>query len=547
MIFFLDHNASKDREVTSYKCISFYKLDKYKVQRYYHIEKENTMKIGKKLIPIILIAIVASCAFARTGSSVPPQMSTSKNQSSMFVNEEGINPVVKVVRDVRESVVQIKVEAKVNVPTITNPFFDDPLFKYFFPEIPREMQRKITSMGSGFIYEFNPQTREAYIMTNNHVVEKGKEGTITVTLADKINYTAEVVGLDPSTDVAVIKIKVKEGEKVTIAPLGDSSKLEIGEWAIAIGNPFGDVGLDRTVTLGVISAIGRSNLNFGANSPIYQDYIQTDAAINPGNSGGPLLNINGEVIGINSAITSTSGGNIGIGFAIPINLAKRVVEDLVATGKVTRAYIGILPQEITADLMEAFDLSEVSGVLVAKVEKDSPADKAGIQVGDVIIEFNGEKVPNVSKFRIAVATSKPGVQVPVKVIRNKDTLTLHITLDVYPEDKLASTEKSTKADTNAGITVVSIDSPYARQNNIKADRGVVVSAVAPDTPAARAGIQPGYIILKVGNTEVNSPEEYNAAMENAIKTMKEKSSNTIVLYVQDRSKNEQFVVLRFNS
>ena len=253
------------------------------------------------------------------------------------------------------------------------------------------------------------------------------------------------------------------------------------------------------------------------------------------------------MIGINSAITSTSGGNIGIGFAIPINLAKRVVEDLVATGKVTRAYIGILPQEITADLMEAFDLSEVSGVLVAKVEKDSPADKAGIQVGDVIIEFNGEKVPNVSKFRIAVATSKPGVQVPVKVIRNKDTLTLHITLDVYPEDKLASTEKSTKADTNAGITVVSIDSPYARQNNIKADRGVVVSAVAPDTPAARAGIQPGYIILKVGNTEVNSPEEYNAAMENAIKTMKEKSSNTIVLYVQDRSKNEQFVVLRFNS
>ncbi|HNZ45360.1 MAG: Do family serine endopeptidase [Candidatus Cloacimonetes bacterium] len=505
------------------------------------------MKIGKKLIPIILIAIVASCAFAKTGSSVPPQLSTSKNQSSMFVNDEGINPVVKVVRDVRESVVQIKVEAKVNVPAITNPFFDDPLFKYFFPEIPREMQRKITSMGSGFIYEFNPQTREAYIMTNNHVVEKGKEGTITVTLADKINYTAEVVGLDPSTDVAVIKIKVKEGEKVTIAPLGDSSKLEIGEWAIAIGNPFGDVGLDRTVTLGVISAIGRSNLNFGANSPIYQDYIQTDAAINPGNSGGPLLNINGEVIGINSAITSTSGGNIGIGFAIPINLAKRVVEDLVATGKVTRAYIGILPQEITADLMEAFDLSEVSGVLVAKVEKDSPADKAGIQVGDVIIEFNGEKVPNVSKFRIAVATSKPGVQVPVKVIRNKDTLTLHITLDVYPEDKLASTEKSTKADTNAGITVVSIDSPYARQNNIKADRGVVVSAVAPDTPAARAGIQPGYIILKVGNTEVNSPEEYNTAMDNAIKTMKEKSSNTIVLYVQDRSKNEQFVVLRFNS
>lgn len=190
------------------------------------------MKIGKKLIPVILMVMLVSGIFAKTDKAEPPTLSTSKSQISMFQDEDGTNPIVKVVREVRESVVQIKVEAKVSIPAITNPFFDDPLFKYFFPEIPREMQRKITSMGSGFIYEFNPQTREAYIMTNNHVVEKGKEGTITVTLADKISYTAEVVGLDPSTDVAVIKIKVREGEKVTIAPLGDSSKLEIGEWAI---------------------------------------------------------------------------------------------------------------------------------------------------------------------------------------------------------------------------------------------------------------------------------------------------------------------------
>ena len=176
------------------------------------------MKIGKMLIPVILMVMLISGIFAKTDKAEPPTLSTSKSQISMFQDEDGTNPVVKVVREVRESVVQIKVEAKVSIPAITNPFFDDPLFKYFFPEIPREMQRKITSMGSGFIYEFNPQTREAYIMTNNHVVEKGKEGTITVTLADKINYTAEVVGLDPSTDVAVIKIKVKEGEKFTIAP-----------------------------------------------------------------------------------------------------------------------------------------------------------------------------------------------------------------------------------------------------------------------------------------------------------------------------------------
>ncbi|NLK50400.1 MAG: trypsin-like serine protease, partial [Candidatus Cloacimonetes bacterium] len=313
----------------------------------------------KNIVPLALLIMLISSGYAQP----------SVTQNRLAANEiikPAQNPVVEVVREVREAVVQIRVEAKITVRNPMNQFFDDPFFRYFFPEQPRTQQRPVTSMGSGFIYEFNPLTREAYIMTNNHVVDQGKDGTITVILADKVSYTAELVGRDPNTDVAVIKIEVKKGEKITVAPLGDSSKLEIGEWAIAIGNPFGEAGLDRTVTLGVISAIGRSNLNFGSGSPIYQDYIQTDAAINPGNSGGPLLNIDGEVIGINAAITSTSGGNIGNGFAIPINLANRVVEDLVAKGKVTRAYIGISPQEITSELMEAFDLEEVSGVLVAE-------------------------------------------------------------------------------------------------------------------------------------------------------------------------------------
>jgi len=306
------------------------------------------MKIIKSLVLLLLLMSLSSCANAKT--------------NAMFSEP---NPVVQVVRDVREAVVQIKVEAKVAVQNNQNPFFNDDLFRFFFPQ--PQQERSVTSMGSGFIYEFNSATREAFIMTNNHVVERGREGTITVTLADRMAYTAEVVGLDPNTDVGVIKITIKEGEKVTVAPLGDSSTLEIGEWAIAIGNPFAD-GLDRTVTLGVISALSRSGMSLGNNSPVYQDFIQTDAAINPGNSGGPLLNIDGEVIGINSAIASTSGGNIGIGFAIPINLAKRVVDDLVASGRVTRAYIGILPQEITSDIMEAFSLKEVSGVLITKVE-----------------------------------------------------------------------------------------------------------------------------------------------------------------------------------
>ncbi len=489
------------------------------------------MSAYKLIIPLLVAFSLMSCAWAQPRAAL--------------LDSSEPNPVVRVVRQVREAVVQIKVESQVAVQNFRNPFFDDPWFRQFFPEQPQQRQRQVTSMGSGFIYEFNPQTREAFIMTNNHVVEKGKEGTITVTLADKINYTASVVGLDPNTDVAVIKITIKEDEKITIAPLGDSSNLEIGDWAIAIGNPFGDAGLDRTVTLGVISAIGRSNLNFGSGSPIYQDYIQTDAAINPGNSGGPLLNINGEVIGVNAAITSTSGGNIGIGFAIPINLAQRVVEDLVANGKVTRAYIGISPQEITADLMEAFNLSEVSGVLVAKVEEDSPADKAGLEVGDVIVEFNGEKVPNVSKFRIAVATSKVGSQVPVRIVRENKNETLYIQLDAYPEDSVAAAAGN-NANGGPGITVEATDGAYAKRNNISADKGVVISAVEPDSAAAKAGLQAGFIILKVGRDSINSPSEYATAMKAALEHIQEQNKKTITLYVMDRNKTEQFVVLRFD-
>jgi len=474
---------------------------------------------------------VAACAFAR----IP------------LVDADGTSPFVKVVRDVRESVIQIRVESQVTVQNFRNPFFDDPFFRYFFPDTPRQQQRPVTSMGSGFIYEYNPTTREAFIMTNSHVVDKGKDGTITVTLADKVSYTAEIVGLDPMTDVAVIKITLSEDEEVTIAPLGDSSKLEIGEWAIAIGNPFGNIGLDRTVTVGVISAIGRANLDFGANSPIYQDYIQTDAAINPGNSGGPLLNIQGEVIGINSAITSTTGGNIGIGFAIPINLAKRVVDDLVAQGKVTRAYIGILPQEITSDLMETLNLREVAGVLVAKVEKDSPAERAGLSVGDVIIEFNKERVPNVPKFRIAVAKSRVGIEVPVKIIRNNEEMILSVKLDAFPEDGVTVSNDRINRDSYAtGISVEALDSQLARQLGITETEGVLVSRVQPNSPAAKAGIDRGFVIQQIEGTPVNSPSEFNSVLQSTQERMEQEERKTMLLYVQDRNKTPQFIVLRFD-
>jgi serine protease Do len=460
------------------------------------------------------------------------------------VGENGKSPFVEVVKKVREAVVQIKVEAKLAVSQ-QNPFGNDPFFRYFFNP-PQQQERPYTSMGSGFIYDYDKASGEALIMTNNHVVEKGREGTITVTLADKVTYTATIVGNDPNTDIAVIKIKPNKDEKLTLAKLGDSSNLDIGDWAIAIGNPFGDIGLDRTVTVGVISAIGRAGLNFGQNSPQYQDYIQTDAAINPGNSGGPLINMKGEVIGVNAAITSTSGGNIGIGFAIPINLASRVVDDLISSGKVVRAYMGITPQEITSDMMETFNLKEVAGVLVTKVEKDSPAEKAGIDKGDVIVEFNNEKVPNVSKFRIAVATAKIGVDIPVKLKRDNREVTKMVKLDPYPEDVVAAgKEKDVKSTQASGITVEANDSQYAKRMNVNTDKGVIVSKIDADSPASKSDLSVGDIILEIEKKEINTPAEFYKELNAAKEKMDNSDKKRMMLYIQDRNKMYKYVILNF--
>ncbi|MDD4310489.1 MAG: Do family serine endopeptidase [Candidatus Cloacimonetes bacterium] len=484
------------------------------------------MNVWKSVFLALLVFSMMSCATAKMN----------------MIDPSGANPVVEVVKSVREAVVQIKVESKVSSQNFRNPIFDDPFFRQFFQEPPSQ-SRSVVSMGSGFVYEYISSTREAFIMTNNHVVKEGRDGTITVTLADKETYTASIVGLDPNTDIAVIKITMKENAKVTVAPLGDSDKLEIGEWAIAIGNPFNE-GLDRTVTLGVISATSRANLNLGDNSPIYQDYIQTDAAINSGNSGGPLLNINGEVIGINSALASNNGGNVGIGFAIPINLAIRVVDDLVASGKVLRAYMGILPQEITPDIVESFQLKEVSGVLIAKVEKDSPADKAGLLVGDIILEINKEKVPNVPKFRIVIATSKVGQEIPLKIIRDNSEKTIKITLETLPDDAVASTDTN-KGGIATGISVEAIDSATAKRMNITGEKGVVVSKVEPNSAAAKAGLRVGFVILSIENTEVNSPKEFGTVLEEAKTKMDKDNRKILRLYVLDTNKQPAFVILRF--
>lgn len=453
------------------------------------------------------------------------------------LNENAQSPFVQVVKNTRASVVNIRVEYEVEAGRFGQGMPNEDFFRFFFPDMPRGNQprnRTSVSMGSGFI--FKRDGNDVYIMTNNHVVEHGKKGEITVTLADKAKYTASVVGLDAETDLAVIKIEVEKDEEAVVVPLGDSDAIDIADWVIAIGNPFGQLGLDRTVTVGVVSAKGRANLRFGESSPVYQDYIQTDAAINPGNSGGPLLNIHGEVVGVNAAITSTSGGNVGIGFAIPVNLAKKVADDLLREGKVVRAYIGIMPQEIDAELRQSLDLDEISGVLVAKVEDDTPADKAGLKRGDVIVEFNGKAVPNVAKFRIEVANSEIGAKTPVTIIRDGKKKVLQVKLTRRPGETSEAAEEEPEAETSLGLAVEDLDGAFAERYNIRESEGVVITQVERNSAAAKAGLQAGDVILEVNNEAVRNAKDYKSILKSA-------KGDIVLMYVKGYRGTYKYVTI----
>jgi len=344
-----------------------------------------------------------------------------------------------VARAVSPSVVFIQVEGKASSPAITgfsSPFgdespFNDDLFERFFGEqfrgIPRQEaprgKRRTIGQGSGFVFESKDGllSDKSYILTNNHVVENADK--IRVKLKDGREFTAEVAGADPQSDVAVLEI---DTGVLPALPLGDSSKLEVGEWVVAIGNPFG---LSHTLTVGVVSAKGRTSL--GIND--YEDFIQTDAAINPGNSGGPLVNLDGEVVGINTAIFSRSGGYMGVGFAIPIDLAKGIANQLMDTGEVTRGYLGIVIQALTPELAESFDLENKAGILVAQVTEDSPAAQAGLQQGDVIVAYQGKPVMDVGSFRNRVSLTLPGSREQLTIIRGGKRHGITVPLENSPK------------------------------------------------------------------------------------------------------------------
>ncbi len=375
-------------------------------------------------------------------------------------------------------------------------FFGDDFFKRFFGS--QNQKQTVKSLGSGVIV-----TDNGYILTNNHVVDGADK--LTVILSDKKKYDAKIIGRDPQTDVAVIKI---DAENLPVATLGNSDNVKIGQWVIAVGNPFQ---LMHTITAGIISAKGRSSVGLAA----YEDFMQTDAAINPGNSGGALADLDGRVVGINTAISSPSGGNVGIGFAIPINMAKHVMESLIKEGSVSRGYLAVVPQDITNELAKALNLKETSGALIGDVLKDGPADKAGIKRGDIIISFNDVKVENSTQLRNLVADLKPGTEVPVVLLRNKNEVELNVTLGKRPEKApVISSNRSEESSSSErlGLTVQNLTSDFANQLGFEGSDGVVVTNVEYESPAYNGGLKKGDIILEVNSTKVNTTQDFEKAV-----------------------------------
>jgi serine protease Do len=387
-------------------------------------------------------------------------------------------------------------------------------FKHFFKEMPGPFKQQ--GAGSGVII-----SDDGYILTNNHVIEGADE--VRVTLADKREFKAEIIGRDAKTDLAVLKVKTDVS--LPVATLGDSDRLQVGEWVMAIGNPFG---LSHTVTSGIVSAKGRV---IGAGP--YDDFIQTDASINPGNSGGPLFNMQGEVVGINTAIIPNGQG---IGFAIPVNLAKSLIPQLVSAGKVTRGYLGVGIQELTPELAKALGLQDQKGALVAEVTPGSPAEKAGLKRGDVIVTFKGKAINEVHDLPALVAETPVGEKVTVVVLRDGKTRQLPLTVGELAADASEAEKTAKPAQGKWGLHLQDLTPELAQQQDLESDQGVLVAEVQPDSPAAEAGIRQGDLLMEVNRQAVKSVREVQEILAKA------KDQNTLLVLVK-RGKGSLFIAM----
>jgi serine protease Do len=426
------------------------------------------------------------------------------------------------VQKVKMSVVNIsavKVVKREGVLPFQSPFGSEDPFKDFFEKffgdrLPKEFKQK--SLGSGFIID-----KDGFILTNNHVVEKTED--IEVTLSDGQVFGAKIIGRDSKTDLALIRIETETSLKPV--PLGDSDELDVGDWVVAIGSPFG---LGNTVTAGIVSAKYRQ---IGAGA--YDDFIQTDASINPGNSGGPLLNTDGQVVRINTAIFSQTGGNIGIGFAIPVNMAKELLPQL-KEGKVVRGWLGVMIQQITPQLKDKLDLETENGALVADVTEEGPAEEAGIRRGDVIVSFDGKEIEEMRDLPFIVATTPVGKKVTVEVIREGEKKNFTVELGEMKEEK--EPEKAEEAEGELGMTLRENSPELAEEYNLPVQTGVVVVNIVPNSAAASAGLKPGDIILEVDQEPLKDLDDFRK------KTRPYESGETLLLLV-NRQGSTLFITL----
>jgi serine protease Do len=451
---------------------------------------------------------VLSLTLALTLLVAAPCRCDSGNQSNINLQQSS-NDFTFVAKKAIPSVVSIKVRGKLSDSRESRSgsfgyqdpfdFFNDDFWNRFFDGQGKQSEGQIKQgQGSGFIV-----TADGYIITNNHVVKDAD--TITVILNDGKEYSAKLIGHDPNTDIAVVKIDAKN---LPFLKLGNSDQLEIGQWVVAIGNPLG---LQASLTAGIVNAKNRNNLALAD----IEDFIQTDAVINQGNSGGPLLNLNAEVVGVNTAIATNTGGYMGIGFAIPSNIAKFVMDQLIAKGNVSRGYLGVTLQKVDSDLAQAFGLEKVEGALVADVAKDSPAEKAGIKQGDVILKINQQLVDSIAALRNAISFMEPQTPVTLTLLRDGKTFDSKVIIGSYPNH--AETETlGTKAheEVNAlGFEVADLTPDIAKRSGYENEKGVVITKVQSNSPAALVGLTKGVIILAVNHQKIASKEEFYSILK----------------------------------
>ena len=448
-------------------------------------------------------------------SNTPPVSQASP--ADLTVAQQLSNVFADVAAKVNPSVVTIFTEEDVKVQgSQFGDFFGDDFFKRFFQQPAPEQNYKRMGLGSGVIID-----SDGTILTNNHVVDKADN--IKVELMDGREFKGTVKGKDPQTDLAVVTIDTKN---LTPIQLGNSDQARVGEMVLAIGSPLNPQ-LEHTVTSGIISAKGRSGVGLSQ----YEDFIQTDAAINPGNSGGALVDLQGKLIGINSAIVSQSGGFQGIGFAIPVNLARKIMNDIITNGKVVRGWLGVYIQNITPELAKALDLNSTKGVLVSKVQKDSPAEKAGMKEEDVILSFNGKALNNASELSTWVASSSPGQDITLAVLRDGKEMSVKVNLGELNEAEQATAQGKSQY-SNIGIQVANIVPELIRQYNLDKDvKGVVITSVNPNGVAASVGLQEGDVIMKMNRNAITSVADFNKEISNL------EAGDNLLLYIRRGSAN----------